>query len=106
MIYRLAQAGMSYGTVTVLRDVSAEFTEPEFVAVLGPNGAGKSTLLGLMAGLKPGNQGRCEYRDRDVRNWPRRDFAKEVSFLPQNVQINFPFSAEEIVMMGRTPHGR
>jgi iron complex transport system ATP-binding protein len=104
MIYRLAQAGMQYGPVPVLRDVSAEFAKPEFVAVLGPNGAGKSTLLGILAGLKRGT-GRCEYRDRSAYDWPRRSFAREVSFLPQNVQINFPFSAEEIVLMGRTPHG-
>ena len=106
MIFRLAQAGMRYGDATVLSDVSAEFTRPEFVAILGPNGAGKSTLLGILAGLKRGSHGQCEYRDRPLAQWPRRHFAREVSFLPQNVQINFPFSAEEIVLMGRTPHGR
>ena len=104
MIYRLTGVGMKYGAATVLASVSAEFSQPEFVAVLGPNGAGKSTLLGILAGLKTGS-GQCQYRDRAVAEWPRRDFAREVSFLPQNVQINFPFSAEEIVLMGRTPHG-
>lgn len=106
MIFRLSQVGMSYGLATVLADVSATFMRPEFVAVLGPNGAGKSTLLGILAGLKRGSVGRCEYRDRPVPQWPRRDFARQVSFLPQNVQINFPFSAGEIVLMGRAPHGR
>lgn len=106
MIFRLAQVGMQYGAATVLRDVTAEFSRPEFVAVLGPNGAGKSTLLGILAGLKVSSQGQCEYRGRSVQQWPRRDFAREVSFLPQNVQISFPFSAEEVVLMGRTPHGK
>lgn len=106
MIYRLAEVGMKYGAATVLSRVSAEFAQAEFVAVLGPNGAGKSTLLGILAGLKFGHEGRCDYRDRAVEQWPRREFAREVSFLPQNVQINFPFSAQEIVLMGRTPHGR
>ncbi|MBY0503333.1 MAG: ABC transporter ATP-binding protein [Bryobacteraceae bacterium] len=106
MIFRLSQAGMNYGAARVLADVSAEFVRPEFVAVLGPNGAGKSTLMGILAGVKPGYTGLCEYRGKSVPQWPRRDFAREVSFLPQNVQINFPFSAEEIVLMGRTPHGR
>ena len=104
MIYRLTDVGMKYGAASVLASVSAEFSQPEFVAVLGPNGAGKSTLLGILAGLKTGS-GQCQYRNRAVAEWPRRDFAREVSFLPQNVQINFPFSAEEIVLMGRTPHG-
>ena len=106
MIFRLDQLGMRYGATHVLRAVSADFLAPEFVAVLGPNGAGKSTLLGILAGLKAGHEGRCEYRGRAVEEWPRREFAREVSFLPQNVQINFPFSAQEIVLMGRTPHGR
>jgi len=106
MIFRLVQAGMRYGSATVLAEVSAEFTRPEFVAVLGPNGAGKSTLLSILAGLKRASEGKCEYQGRGVSQWPRREFAREVSFLPQNVQINFPFSAEEIVLMGRTPHGR
>jgi len=105
MIYRLAEVGMRYGAATVLSRVSAEFAQAEFVAVLGPNGAGKSTLLGIVAGLNAGHEGRCEYRERAVELWPRREFAREVSFLPQNVQINFPFSAQEIVLMGRTPHG-
>lgn len=103
-VYRLRGLGMSYNGTPVLADAALEFDAPQFVAVVGPNGAGKSTLLGIMAGLRPGYSGHCFYRDREVERWPRRAFAREVSFIPQTVRIEFPFTAEQVVLMGRTPH--
>jgi iron complex transport system ATP-binding protein len=101
----LRDAGMRYDGAEVLRHVNLDFTAAEFVAIVGPNGAGKSTLLGIMAGLRGRYQGTCQYGGRDVSRWPRRAFAREVSFVPQGVRIEFPFTAEQVVMMGRTPHG-
>src|SRR4051794_41932370 len=58
-----------------------------------------------MAGLRQGYAGRCFYRDRDIREWKRRAFARYVSFVPQSLKIDFPFNAEQVVTMGRTPYG-
>ncbi|MFB3776635.1 MAG: ABC transporter ATP-binding protein [Bryobacteraceae bacterium] len=102
--YSLSGAGMRYGQAEVLRDATLELGEAQMVAIVGPNGAGKSTLLGIMAGLRPHYTGKCRYRGREVREWPRRAFAREVSFVPQSVRIEFPFTAEQVVMMGRTPY--
>jgi iron complex transport system ATP-binding protein len=101
----LRDAGMRYDGAEVLRHVNLDFTAAELVAIVGPNGAGKSTLLGIMAGLRGHYLGKCLYGGRDVNRWPRRAFAREVSFVPQGVRIEFPFTAEQVVMMGRTPHG-
>ena len=46
----------------------------------------------------------CAYRGRDIRKWARRDFARCVSIVPQSLRIEFPFTAEQVVMMGRSPH--
>jgi iron complex transport system ATP-binding protein len=75
------------------------------VAVAGPNGAGKSTLLSVCAGLRAGYDGSCRYRGKEVKSWERRAFAREVAFVPQNLNVEFPFSAEQVVLMGRTPFG-
>lgn len=103
-MFGLSGVAMKYGDAEVLRDVSIEISGSQFVALVGPNGAGKSTLLGILAGLREGYSGTCEYRGRSVREWNRRLFAREVSFVPQSVKIEFPFSAEQVVLMGRTPH--
>ncbi len=96
---------MSYGERLVLADVTAAFITGQMSAIAGPNGAGKSTLLSVLAGLLTRYQGHCGYRGRDIRKWPRRTFARSVAFVPQSLRIEFPFTAEQVVMMGRTPFG-
>jgi iron complex transport system ATP-binding protein len=105
VIYGLDAVGMRYGAVEVLAGVTARFPAGELVAIVGPNGAGKSTLIGIMAGLRHGFTGHCSYRGRDVHHWNRRAFARHVSFVPQSLKVDFPFSAEQVVTMGRTPYG-
>ncbi|MFN3324705.1 MAG: ABC transporter ATP-binding protein [Bryobacteraceae bacterium] len=103
-LFELRGLGMRYGDAQVLRDVTLSLDSGKLIAVVGPNGAGKSTLLGIMAGLRPGYLGSCRYREREIRSWPRRAFAREVSFVPQSLRLEFPFTAEQVVLMGRTPH--
>ena len=101
--FQLTNVGMQYGAKHVLRNVSVSFEAGEFVAIAGPNGAGKSTLLGAMSGLRDGYSGSCLYRGKEVRSWDRKAFAREVSVVPQSIRIDFPFTAEQVVLMGRAP---
>jgi len=105
MSYNLDAVGMRYGATEVLAKITATFQPGELAAIVGPNGAGKSTLIGIMAGLRHGYTGRCSYRGRDIRAWNRRAFARHVSFVPQSLKVDFPFTAEQVVTMGRTPYG-
>jgi iron complex transport system ATP-binding protein len=100
MIFRVSNAGFAYG----LSSATFELDHPGFIAIAGPNGAGKSTLVGIMAGLRQPYLGSCTYDGVEVSRWRRRDFARRVAFLPQTVRLEFPFTAEQVVMMGRTPH--
>jgi iron complex transport system ATP-binding protein len=87
-----------------LREASFELPPTGLVTIAGPNGAGKSTLLGILAGLRRPYQGSCQYQGREIREWSRRDLARCAAFLPQSLHMEFPFTAEEVVLMGRTPH--
>lgn len=102
--FELSELGMAYNGQPVLSGVTLDLKPPQFIAVVGPNGAGKSTLLGILAGLRQGYTGECRYAGRSVAQWPRRDFARQVSAVPQSLRLDFPFRAEEVVLMGRTPH--
>jgi len=103
-LYRLSAAGFSYGAARVLSDVTLELPAGRLVALTGPNGAGKSTLLGIMAGLRHPYEGQCLFKGLEVRDWSRRAFARSVGFVPQSLRLEFPFTAEQVVFMGRTPY--
>jgi len=87
-----------------LHDASFDLPRSGMVAIAGPNGAGKSTLLGIMAGLRQPYLGSCMYAGTEVRDWRRRDFARRAAFVPQSLRLEFPFTAEQVVFMGRTPY--
>lgn len=99
MSFRAQQAGFAYG----LREASFELPDSGLITLAGPNGAGKSTLLGMLAGLRAPYRGSLSYAGREVREWPRREFALRVGYVPQFVRVEFPFTAFEVVLMGRAP---
>jgi iron complex transport system ATP-binding protein len=103
-LYSLRDVGMRYDGAEVLAHVDLEFPAAQMVAIVGPNGAGKSTLLGVMSGLRHGHTGHCFYDGVEVGGWQRRGFARHVSVVPQSLRLEFPFTAEQVVMMGRTPY--
>jgi iron complex transport system ATP-binding protein len=98
--FKLVRTGYAYG----LREATFELPESGLITMAGPNGAGKSTLLGIMAGLRQPYVGSCAFEGIELRRWRRRDLARKVAFLPQMLQLEFPFTAEQVVLMGRTPY--
>ncbi len=103
-LFTLDKANVRYGEAEVLKPVSLQMCAGEFIAIAGPNGAGKSTLLSLLAGLFIPTSGTCCLLGRKAHEWNRRDFAKRVAVLQQAERVEFPFTAGEVVYMGRMPH--
>lgn len=94
----------SYGQTRVLDSVSLNIAPGRMLALLGPNGAGKSTLLRIVAAeLKP-DSGTVTFSGVDMFRLKVRGLAKRRALLPQESQLDFPFSVEEVVMLGRAPH--
>ncbi len=89
----------------MLADVTLALEPAQLITVVGPNGAGKSTLLSIVSGLRSGYDGSCRFDKKEIRDWPRRELARRIAFVPQSLRLDFSFLAEEIVTMGRTPHG-
>ena len=63
----------SFGTVEVLRDISLDVAQGEFVVFVGPSGCGKSTLLRVIAGLEDATAGQVTIAERDVTRVPPAD---------------------------------
>lgn len=88
----------------VLEDISLALPAGRILGVLGGNGAGKSSLLRLVAGDIIPRSGRASFAGRPLGEWPRRALATRLACLPQFSSLGFPFTVEEVVLLGRTPH--
>lgn len=95
--------GFGYGGQVLLSGVQVSVQRGEMIGLLGPNGSGKTTLVKLLSGvLRPG-QGRVLLEGRDLVAWGRRAIARRVAVVPQEVQVPFAFTVEQMVALGRTP---
>ena len=98
----------------ILRDLSLSIEPGRVTALLGRNGAGKSTLLKTFAGELTGSVAPNGVRvtgDITLNGEPlaRIDTPRLAclrAVLPQAAQPAFPFSVDEIVLLGRYPHAR
>ncbi|MFA5271410.1 MAG: ABC transporter ATP-binding protein [Candidatus Omnitrophota bacterium] len=96
-----------YGGYTkepVIKGVSLQIEQGDFLGILGPNGGGKSTLLRLMSRALSPTQGSVILSGKDISKINSKAVAKKIAFIPQLTLINFSFTVWEIVLMGRIPH--
>lgn len=88
----------------VLKNVSLTIGSGEVLGILGPNGSGKSTLLKILMRILEPQQGTIEWFGQPPDAFSQADIARHVAFVPQETQQAFPFTINEMVLMGRYPH--
>lgn len=88
-----------------LTHVSLRVGAGEVVGVVGPNGSGKTTLLRALAGLQLVADGEVRLDGDALRSIPRRALARRLAYVSQDPVSEFAFTALEVVLMGRAPHG-
>lgn len=104
MIYDIRDVDFRYGATPVLHDVSARIDKGDFVAIVGPNGAGKSTLLKLLAGILPSSGGSIDFEGRPIADFKVAQLAQQIAFVAQETHVVFPFTVDEMILMGRIPY--
>ena len=92
-----------YGGADVICNINFGAEKGECLCVLGPNGCGKSTLLRSIARIID-YRGAVLLEDRDAASFSRRELAKKIALLSQNMQVFFPYTIYETVSMGRYAH--
>jgi iron complex transport system ATP-binding protein len=85
----------------VLRNVTLEVVPGRVTAIFGPNGCGKSTLLRCMNGSLQPQLGRVMMGDRPVSAMLPREVARQIAVVPQDTPHDVPFTADQMVMLGR-----
>jgi iron complex transport system ATP-binding protein len=103
---RVSGLDLFYGKKQILRQIAFTVAEGEFFLIIGPNGTGKTSLLKAIAGLATPAAGAIELMGRPLADYSRKEFARRVAVVPQQVPADFPFRVAETVLMGRSPHLR
>lgn len=103
-ILRLQGVSANSQGVALIRNISLDIAAGEILAVIGPNGAGKSSLLRAAVGDIEYQAGEVYFADRLRVAYKPRELARQLAYLPQSSELNFPFESRDVVLMGRIPH--
>ena len=76
----------------------------EVFGVIGPNSAGKTSLLRLLTRILTPTGGEIRLDGRRLSAIPASALARQVAVVPQEAPRPFPFTVEQLVLMGRYPH--
>ena len=93
----------SYGSHSILRNVSFFLEQGECVAVLGNNGAGKSTLVSCISRLRRPSSGSVLIDGVPVSQMTRNELAQQVSYVAQKNELAHT-TVFDAVLLGRKPH--
>jgi iron complex transport system ATP-binding protein len=88
----------------IVKGASLTLRPGQFTALVGPNGAGKTTLVRALAGVLPAD-GEIRLDGKPLSDYSPRERAKHIAYLPQGNTFHWPMPVEQIVALGRYPHG-
>jgi branched-chain amino acid transport system ATP-binding protein len=103
MTILLSVQGVSkiFGGLQALSNVTFDLPEGQILGLIGPNGAGKTTLFNAINGVYPPNEGRINFRDKDITHAKPYDHARlGMARTHQIVQPLNELSVRENVMVG------
>lgn len=89
---------------TILKDIDVIVKNGEFVGILGPNGSGKSSFLKTIYRTMKPDAGWISLANKDIYSLTPKEVAKQIAVVTQESSIDFDFTVQEILMMGRYPH--
>jgi iron complex transport system ATP-binding protein len=97
-----AALAIGHGRSRIGGGLSLSVGPGDILCLLGPNGCGKTTLFRTLLGLIPALGGSVTLGGIPLQRLTRVQIARGVAYVPQQHAPPFPFTAAEIVLMGRT----
>ena len=98
------QLQATLGGSHILKGVSIEVSDQDFVGIIGPNGSGKSTLLKSIYRVLTPQSGTVFLDGNALNSYKPKESARKMAVVAQHNYYNFEFSVQDVVLMGRAPH--
>lgn len=101
-IFEVKDLSLQINGQAILEHISFEVRRGEYVALIGPNGGGKTTLVRILLGLMKRERGDIRLFGIEQNKF---DAWWKIGYVPQRaaqVDLNFPATVREVVMMGRS----
>jgi iron complex transport system ATP-binding protein len=103
-LLKIDTVSAGYYREEVIKSVSLEVKQGDFLGLIGPNGSGKTTLLRLATRVLTPAKGEIYFKGKNIFQMDLKEFCRNVAFVSQDIPANFSFSVLEMVLMGRIPH--
>ena len=101
MLLEVKNLNAGYGYLQILRDVSLNIDEGEYVCIVGPNGAGKSTTMKTISGLLSPMGGQVIFKGEDITGLPASAIAKKgIAFVSEEMNLFVNMTVQENLYMG------
>lgn len=92
---------VKYRETPVIKGISLNVEDRDYLGIIGPNGGGKTTLLRSIIGLVPHSSGEIKVYGKKTGNLERL-----ISYVPQITKLDkgFPITVREVVLTGMLNH--
>jgi iron complex transport system ATP-binding protein len=104
VIFSAHELSWRVGDHAILKKLSFDISNGEFVGIIGPNGAGKSSLLRCLYGKNTPSNGTLTFQSKMVQDFTRRELAQSIAVVVQEPPTNFDMNVSDVVAMGLIPH--
>lgn len=72
--------------INVIKGISVDINEGDFITIMGPSGAGKSTFLHILGTLDKPSEGDIFFRDKNI-----KEFSEDEESRFRNEKVGFVF---------------
>ena len=103
-LLRVSGVHFGYQGNSVLRQATFDLEEGSCSALIGTNGVGKTTLLRIAGGVLRPASGEVILRGRPMMTIPLKEIARTIALVPQQLELPFEFTVQQVVEQGRTPY--
>lgn len=79
----------SFGDKEIIKDLSFNIDEGEFITILGSSGSGKTTTLKMVNRLIEPNSGQIEINDKEIKEYDLIELRRQIGYVVQQIGL-FP----------------